>query len=225
MRRVLTILIIPIILQLFTTCSKNNENPVANTDSTIVITGKYKILDCANIVQDNPSTCGVSAALTVLEYYGIDEYADNLAKKMNTSYETGTEMEEISNVMKSYGIDIKMGPMTISDLKQNINEKRPVIIMLQAYNPSEEYTDENTMKSAEWGHYVTVIGYGDNKIVFNDPGSYTKTFLSEDELEVRWKGIDEYKGRKPELLNKYGLIVMNRTPPSSNNKNILYRMK
>jgi uncharacterized protein YvpB len=223
--KILTGKILLLFLILLVQGCDNKKSSHEDSDSLIVINGRYKILDCPNIVQDNPSTCGVFAALAVLEYYGKDEYADKLAKLMNTSYETGTEMEEIVRVMKSYGLNAEMKQMNIDELKKCINDSIPVIIMLQAYNPSGNYKDDGSLKSAEWGHYVTVIGYGEGKIVFADPSSYPKTFLSEEELNIRWKGIDEYRGRKPQLLENYGIIVTDGKSDYKNKMNIMHKMK
>jgi len=178
----------------------------------IEVTSNYTILHCPDLQQSNDYSCGVWAALSVMEYYGIDELADNLAKKLKVSAETGTEMEDITLTLKKYGLESEMRQMTINELKTYIDDKIPVIVMIQAYNPEGKYVKGDSLKNAEWGHYVVVIGYGEGNIVFNDPAEYGRMYLTEKEFRTRWKGIDEYKGRKPTLLENYGIAASNKEP-------------
>lgn len=178
----------------------------------IALDEKYTILDCPDVLQNNDYSCGVWAGLTVLGYYGINEYADTLAKQMNTNPEDGTEMEDIARVLKSYGLKTNMRQMTIEELKTFIKNKMPVIVMMQAYDPSGEYKKGNSIKNAEWGHYVTVVGYGSGNIVFEDPGELGKMYLSEKQFLTRWKGIDEYRGREAKVLNRYGIVAFGKEP-------------
>ncbi len=178
----------------------------------IALDEKYTILDCPDILQNNDYTCGVWAGLTVLGYYGISEYADTLAKQMNTNSESGTEMEDIARVLKSYGLKTNMRQMTIEELKAFIKNKMPVIVMMQSYNPSGRYQKGNSLNNAEWGHYVTVVGYGGGNIVFKDPDALGKMFLSEKQFLTRWKGIDEYQKREAKILNRYGIVVFGKKP-------------
>lgn len=178
----------------------------------IKIDNKYIMLDCPDVLQNNNYSCGVWAGITVLGYYGIKEYADTLAMQMNTKPETGTEMEDIARVLNKYGLATAIKQLTITELKELIDHKIPVIVLLQAYNPAGKYYSGNSAASLEWGHYVTVIGYGDNNMVFEDPDALGKMYLSENQFKARWKGTDNYYGKEEIILNNYGIIAYGKKP-------------
>ena len=189
-----------------------NDNIPKNPDAPIIIDDKYLILNCPDVLQNNDYSCGVWAGLTVLGYYGITEYADSLAKQMNTNSETGTEMEDMVKVLRNYGLKTNMHQMSVEEIKDFVRQKIPVIVMLQAYNPTGIYQEGRSLESAQWGHYVTVIGYGDGNIVFKDPDTFGKMYLSEKEFKTRWKGTDEYNGHKEKILYNFGIVAYGKKP-------------
>lgn len=66
-------------------------------------------------------------------------------------------------------------------------------------------------KKVDWtkdsvdGHYVVAIGYDRRNIYFEDPYKFVRTYLSFEELEIRWHSIDE--GKK---YLKWGMAVLGR---------------
>ncbi len=200
------------------------ENIPRKPDEQISISANYTILECPDILQNNDYSCGVWAGLTVLGYYGITEYADTLAMQMNTKQESGTEMEDIVRVLKNYGLKTSMHQMTVYEIKNFVTQKIPVIVMLQAYNPTGDYLGGKSVESAQWGHYVTVVGYGDGNIVFKDPDSFGKTYLSEKEFRTRWKGTDEYNGQKEKILYHFGIAAYGKKPQFNNIADKLKKM-
>jgi uncharacterized protein YvpB len=72
--------------------------------------------------------------------------------------------------------------MNVADLKRYIDNGIPIIMIVQAW-PDETVDWENEY---DWGHYVVAIGYDDENIYFEDPASIIRTWLSYDELMMRW---------------------------------------
>ena len=200
----------------------NDENE--NLSGQIEMNKNYVLLEYPDVLQNNSYTCGAWAGLTVLYYYGIREYADTLAGQMNTKPETGTEMEDIALVLNKYGLKTEMRQMTISEIKDYINNKIPVVVLLQAYNPSGKYAASRSKASLEWGHYVIIIGYGEGNIVFEDPDALGKMYLSENQFKIRWKGIDEYHEGKEKVLHNYGIAAYGKRPVFRKTQDLLQKI-
>ena len=134
-------------------------------------------------VQSYDWDCGASAVQSVMAYYGNNITEEALIKSLGTNPDEGTSPAHIIDFFKKEGFDVKYGRMTIGILERFVDQKFPVIIVLQAYRE-----DEHSIYKDDWedGHYVVVIGYDDDKIFFEDPSSMNKTYLTYDELEERW---------------------------------------
>ena len=78
--------------------------------------------------------------------------------------------------------------MAPDDLRAAIDKEHPVMLTLQAYRDG----DVAIPYSERWedGHYVVAIGYDDKRIIFEDPASFHRTFLSDGELVERWHDYD-----------------------------------
>jgi uncharacterized protein len=159
---------------------------------------KYKsdevlIGDFPNMRQDFDYDCGPTSMLMMLVYYGIEIRKDELIGKINPKdniKKDGTPPKDIVSTFKKYNIkaEIKQN-QTIDNIKSYIDKKMPVILILQAHSSKE---NPNYKKDKTDGHYSICIGYSDNHIIFADPSSYEKTYLTYDELEDRWHDVDKF---------------------------------
>lgn len=135
--------------------------------------------------------CGAKAIQTVLVYYGLEIREDHVIKGVGTN-QSGTTITGIIKYAQKHGLKVDSKAMTIIELKKYINRKIPIIIPLQAWpdKPVADWTNH-------WqdGHYVVVIGYTHRKIIFEDPSSFERTYLSYRELNDRWHDKD-YQGKK-----------------------------
>jgi len=145
-------------------------------------------------------TCGASALQSVLRYYG-DEYMETeLANILKSDPNEGTGYNNIATFSRSEGYKVNIYKnMKYDDLKKLIDNKKPVIVLLQAW--SEKPLDYS--KDWEDGHYAVAIGYDDKKVYFMDPstlGNYT--FVPVQEFQNRWHDTDG-----TEKLNHFGMVV------------------
>lgn len=130
----------------------------------------------------------VACALTcVLAANNINVREDEVIRIAKTTEKDGTDPPGVFEVLEHFGLKYRAGSMAIQDIKSAIKNGHPVLLMLQAYrdNPTIPYQD-----CWDDGHGVVCIGCGDGKFVFEDPASYTRTWLSEDELLTRWHDTD-----------------------------------
>jgi SPP1 gp7 family putative phage head morphogenesis protein len=148
--------------------------------------------------------CGASALQSVLTYYGYERREDELLKKLNAKntdiFDNGVYVKDIVKVSESeenIKAEVKRG-LEPKELTPYIKNNQPVIVLLQAWRDSKspkewatDYTD---------GHYVVAIGYEKDKIIFEDPSSYTRCFISFSELKERWHAINDDGEKDPVSL-------------------------
>lgn len=161
---------------------------------------RRKILDFPRIQQYRRGVCGQTCLSMILQYFNIKETVKELEENVETEKEreerdAGLSPESLVKVLSRFKIKstIKKNP-SLEEIKEAIDDDRPVIIELQAYY---EGRDLNT--SWEDGHYIVAIGYTLDYLIFADPSSYYKTYLKFEELIPRWHD-KEFDGKKNERL-------------------------
>jgi ABC-type bacteriocin/lantibiotic exporter with double-glycine peptidase domain len=153
--------------------------------------------------------CGAKALQAVLTYYGIEIREELLMKYAKTNSKDGTSISKMQYVLKKFELKFDAKQMTIKDLKNYIDRKIPVIILLQAWNGKIlNYTND-----FHDGHWVVAIGYDANKIIFEDPYSFERTFLKSKELEERWHAKE-----KDNIILNFGIAVFGKKPKYNPNK-------
>lgn len=164
-----------------------------------------KILEFPHTRQNNNFDCGAAALMSVLIYYGFDVTLGSVSEMAKTSAEHGTRVKDIVSVAKEYGLEVNASRMSIQDLKDSIDREIPVIIPLQAWPDSPVKNWQSTWSE---GHYVVVIGYADERIIFSDPSVSGKVYLNIQELEQRWHDEDSYGNKYINFgIAIYGLEV------------------
>lgn len=155
-----------------------------------------KILAFPDLRQAHTYTCGASALQTIFFYYGIDIREANLAEKLNTTADWGTEHTSIKKLALEYGFSVEMRQMTADDIKKFIDKNIPVILAIQAWADKKNI---DYGKDYDDGHYVVAIGYNKQGFVFEDPSSVGKGFLTYEKLGKRWHDIDKSGGKLEHL--------------------------
>lgn len=97
--------------------------------------------------------------------------------------------------------------MTINQLKQTLELRKPVICAIQAWGEEPAYAEH------EWGHFVVAIGYYDRRILFQDPGlrDDVRGHLGYEQFERRWHSL----GRNKQMLCRYGIVVWSDRVPDA----------
>lgn len=163
-----------------------------------------KILDFPSIRQTYKWDCGANVVQSVLEYYGIDQREEDVIRIAGTD-KTGTTIEGIEHAIKKFRLKYKTGPIDIEELQEYIRKKMPVIIPLQAWTRKQKV---NWEKNWADGHYVVAIGYDRSRIIFEDPSSFNRTYLTYLELKRRWHDADVDGNR---YIN-WGIAVYGKRP-------------
>ncbi len=166
------------------------------------------IRDFPKFRQSEKYTCGAVVVQEILAYYGVD-ISEHEAMQSTRTGRRGTHIKGIRRALKEFKFKFKDGTMSIKLLKKCIDEKKPVIIALQAWFKTKEW--KNTWSH---GHYVIAIGYDRKNVYFEDPMCIVRSYLTFRELEERWHSEDVDRKR----WRNWGLVVYGKKPVYSINK-------
>jgi predicted double-glycine peptidase len=152
--------------------------------------------------------CGAKALQMVMEYYGVEMREDILIKELRTDA-NGTSVDRMISVAEKSGFKVSSATgVSLEQLKRFIDEEYPVIVLVQAW--AERYmTLEDWKTDYDDGHYAIVIGYNGSIIIFEDPSSIRRTWLTEEEFLVRWHDLDPRTKRK---LDHFAMVLMGKEP-------------
>ena len=158
---------------------------------------KRKVLDFPRVQQPDSESCGHACISMVLQYFELREKVCDLEDLKECCNDTnGLEPETVVKILKKFKVKsyIKRN-LSFEQIKKDIDNDKPIIIELQAYADDDK---EDLSKTWEFGHYIVIIGYTLDYLIFADPASFFKGFLKFEELLPRWHAIDN--GKKQEKL-------------------------
>lgn len=166
------------------------------------------MINIRNVRQTFDFDCGVTALQTVMEYYGVEMRVDELLKELKTD-EDGTHYANMIALAKKMGFTVFASEgVPLEELKRFIDIGYPVIVIVQAW--AERYmTLEEWKSDFDDGHYVVVIGYQENIIIFEDPASPRRTWLTDEEFLARWHDMEPKHNRK---LEHFAMVLMGKEP-------------
>lgn len=95
--------------------------------------------------------CGPAALASVLNYYGKNINADDVAKKVFQERLKGSLAVDMLIYAKEAGFNARYYKSGIADLKENITAERPLILFLNL-----------GIRAFPRGHYIVAVGYDDN---------------------------------------------------------------
>jgi len=154
------------------TCKKENKQPDENLQThgdfyvTDITKGTprqgFTLLDVDSYQQTTEYSCGPSAVVTLLDYFGKQGDEMTIVEEMGTSTTTGTTPQQMANWLDAHGFDVSWHENgNLDTLTNNLKKQIPTIV---------EWSD--------WGgHWVLVVGYDtrntetiwDDVIIFADP--------------------------------------------------------
>lgn len=153
--------------------------------------------------------CGATALQLVMEYYGVEMREDELMRELKTGSRHGTSCINMSALAAKNGFEVfASASVSLTQLKDFIDRGYPVIVILQAW--ADRYmTLADWRSSYDYGHYAVVIGYEGHIIVFEDPSSIRRTWMTEREFLARWHDLDPVTGEK---VRHYAMVLMGKQP-------------
>lgn len=168
-----------------------------------------KVIELGSLRQSFDFDCGVKALQGVFAYYGVEERADKLIESLNADPELGTSVPNIVSVAESRGFTVVTGSnWTLDDLKNYLDQGHPVIVLMQAWS-DRQLSLKQWRENYDDGHYVVLVGYDGPVLYFEDPASFHRIWLRENEFVARWHDMDPVTGEK---LHRLGIVLLGREP-------------
>ena len=152
--------------------------------------------------------CGAKALQIVMAYYGIDVREDELMEELICDSD-GVPVRNMISVAEKKGFQVVAKcEVSLDTVRRYVDENHPVIVLVQAW--AERYmTLKDWREDNEDGHYAIVVGYNGYTIVFEDPASFRKTWMTEEELISRWHDVDP---RTKERLDHFAMVLLEKQP-------------
>ncbi|MFH1940927.1 MAG: cysteine peptidase family C39 domain-containing protein [bacterium] len=152
--------------------------------------------------------CGAKALQTVMAYYGVDVREDELIQELGTGKD-GTRVDRMISVAEASGFRVEAKQrLSIEKVKGYVDKGHPVIVLLQAW--AERYmTLKDWQNDYDDGHYAVLIGHSKGVLIFEDPASFRRTWLKENEFLARWHDLDSERNRKVE---RFGMVLLGKEP-------------
>jgi ABC-type bacteriocin/lantibiotic exporter with double-glycine peptidase domain len=150
--------------------------------------------------------CGANSLMSMLVFAGVEEREERIMKLAGTTKEDGTQTEGVLFAFGYFGQPIKAGcGMTPADLRKAVDKGFPTMLTLQAYRDAEIIIPYKDIW--DQGHWVVAIGYEDDRIIFEDPASFHRTWLRDGELIERWHDTDGGTGNGKKIVG-WGCTLM-----------------
>jgi predicted double-glycine peptidase len=158
-------------------------------------------IELPEVVQRTDYTCGAAVVLAVARYCGVgpDDEAQ-VARDMKMT-PAGSDPWQLRRALRRYGLAHgEHRGMSDAALRAELDARRPVIVMLQAWGGRRAYR-------GWWadGHWVVAIGYDARGVIVEDPSlAGVRGALSWRALADRWHAVEGHTRRRVE---RYGLVV------------------
>jgi ABC-type bacteriocin/lantibiotic exporter with double-glycine peptidase domain len=152
--------------------------------------------------------CGAKALQIVMAYYGIDVREGELMEELKCDSD-GVPVRNMISVAEKKGVQVVAKcEVSLDTVRRYVDENHPVIVLVQAW--AERYmTLKDWREDNEDGHYAIVVGYNGYAIVFEDPASFRKTWMTEEEFISRWHDVDP---RTKERLDHFAMVLLGKQP-------------
>ncbi len=155
--------------------------------------------------------CGPACLAMVLGYYGTQAAINDLFTATGVEPGKLIGFGQLQQVARSYGITFEYSANhKLRDLKQWIDEAKPVIALVKYSYWSEIEAGLSTQDTYTGPHFVVVVGYGDGNIYINDPNywpprreeGHTKAW-SEVLFNLAWSNV-----RTPSAPNPNNAVIV-----------------
>ena len=144
------------------------------------------MVNVVDVYQNFDYDCGPCCLRAISKYFDVfpkDEA--EFIKICGTSKKDGTHPNQLKKAAEKLGLEARFYTnLSMESLKGYIDERKPVIVEIQAYGNPKKY------KELKDGHFVIAIGYNDNdrNFYFEDPSLlHVRGYMPYEEFDSRWQ--------------------------------------
>jgi predicted double-glycine peptidase len=147
----------------------------------------YEIANFSYVQQPDEITCGPTSTLMVIQRYGERPTLRQVESKTKTEWFTYdghpigmTSPEYVAEAMKQFGIKARRKTLNIDQLKHEVCQNKPVVVLLRS--------------GFKLWHYVVVIGFTKSTIVTADPASGSREEMALSDFMGSWAFTTDMQG-------------------------------
>jgi predicted double-glycine peptidase len=142
------------------------------------------MVNVPDVYQSHDYDCGPCCLRAIAKYFDVfpkDE--EEFIKICGTSKKDGTHPNQLKKTAEKLGLEARFYTnLSIESLKTYIDQRRPVIVEIQAYGDPKKY------KELKSGHFVIAIGYDKKNFYFEDPSLlHVRGYIPYAEFDSRWQ--------------------------------------
>lgn len=145
------------------------------------------MVNVPDVRQSENFDCGPCCLRSISKYFDVGpKTEEEFIEICGTSKKDGTHPKQIQKAAEKLGLKTKFYTgLTIESLKSYIDQRKPVIVEIQAWGNPKKYEKLND------GHFVIAIGYDDSNFYFEDPSLLRiRGYLPYDEFDSRWQELE-----------------------------------
>ena len=141
--------------------------------------------------------CANSVFWTILYYFDKKVNYNTTKTLLKTDPIEGTQIHNLEKTLKKFRINFIAENSTIPKLRKYIFNNCPSIVLIQ----HRKETNKEWSKTWKNGHYIVILGFYKNKVVFMDPYYGKLRNLTIRDFLKRWHDKSEDK-----IYKKYAII-------------------
>lgn len=147
-------------------------------------------LDVPYFKQDTVYSCGVASLQMILDFFGVFESEEKLAREAHTNPESGTKHKWMIDVATKKGFYCYVNnESSLDEIGYFLEQKLPVLVHF-------------IETSNEEGHYSIITGIQKGKVIMNDPWNGEGLRMPCDDFFSRWHSEDNTSMRWMMVLSK-----------------------
>lgn len=129
--------------------------------------------------QETSASCGAACLRMVLEYYSAAVTEEALRQRSQTTWQRGTTARNLAQAARDLGYAAEVVEnVSFDQLREFLQQGMPLIALV---DPTVLYGI-----SFGEGHFIVVVGMGENSVVFHDPQMKAALTSSRDDFFHAW---------------------------------------
>jgi len=156
--------------------SEKKEAPFETIKATVMV-------NVPDVRQQTGFTCGSACLRSISKYFQVGPKTEEEFAELCGTTKEGTHPNQLKKFAEKLGLEARLYTgLSIENLKAYIDQRRPVIVEIQAWGNPKKY------KELKDGHFVIAVGYDDKNFYFEDPSlMHIRGYMPFEEFDARWK--------------------------------------
>ncbi|MBN2502171.1 MAG: C39 family peptidase [Anaerolineales bacterium] len=174
-----------------------------------------------------PGDCGAACVAMILEGLGEQVSTNDIFKSTGVAANKYLGRSDLIRAARIYGVELqKFGSWNFTNIKQSIDDGHPLIALVNYGAWSAAGSGVDTQSSFAGPHFVVIVGYDGDKVIFQDPlwwGSRRAEgehrALTYTQFEAAWSTAHTYPGN-PDYSGLYCVNQLEVSEPAKSDNEL-----